>query len=301
VTAISVLASIYLQAVIAGSMEDVEIFLSPLTARSKIREVLRGLVATRQVHTLSLGHAPHFYVAGTLPEFSVVPQIYSSTVSAYLPHYNEDDHYSEPEPVAAAVKEEPAERVVERAGAHSNGHHREREEAPAKNSQRHFARTGSHGAHRDRKSASTGGSARSSRRPAESRPAAPRSSSSSRPAASGTRWSSNGPAKRTSGTHAPASGRTSGSHAPAKGKTARAGSNGHAAGHAAGHTSGSHSAARGAKAAPARSGWNSGRPGSGKTASAGTRSAGTRSATGARKEAPRGARKPALAGTKKRG
>ncbi len=70
VTAISVLASIYLQAVIAATMEEVEIFLSPLTARSKVREVLRGLVATRQVHTISMGHAPHFYVAGTLPEFS---------------------------------------------------------------------------------------------------------------------------------------------------------------------------------------------------------------------------------------
>ena len=69
VTAISVLASIYLQAVIAASMEEVEMFLAPLTARSKVREVLRGLVATRQVHTISLGHAPHFYVAGTLPEF----------------------------------------------------------------------------------------------------------------------------------------------------------------------------------------------------------------------------------------
>ena len=66
VTAISVLASIYLQAVIAASMEEVELFLAPLTARSKVREVLRGLVATRQVHTISLGHAPHFYVAGTL-------------------------------------------------------------------------------------------------------------------------------------------------------------------------------------------------------------------------------------------
>ena len=56
VTAISVLASIYLQAVIAASMEEVELFLAPLTARSKVREVLRGLVATRQVHTISLGH-----------------------------------------------------------------------------------------------------------------------------------------------------------------------------------------------------------------------------------------------------
>jgi 23S rRNA pseudouridine2605 synthase len=79
VTAISVLASIYLQAVIAASMEEVELFLAPLTARSKVREVLRGLVATRQVHTISLGHAPHFYVAGTLPEFTAAPTIYASS------------------------------------------------------------------------------------------------------------------------------------------------------------------------------------------------------------------------------
>jgi hypothetical protein len=79
VTAISVLASIYLQAVIAASMEEVELFLAPLTARSKVREVLRGLLATRQVHTISLGHAPQFYVAGTLPEFATAPTIYASS------------------------------------------------------------------------------------------------------------------------------------------------------------------------------------------------------------------------------
>jgi hypothetical protein len=79
VTAISVLASIYLQAVIAASMEEVEVFLAPLTARSKVREVLRGLLATRQVHTIAMGHAPHFYVAGTLPEFAPATGIYAGT------------------------------------------------------------------------------------------------------------------------------------------------------------------------------------------------------------------------------
>ena len=96
VTAISVLASIYLQAVIAASMEEVEIFLAPLTARSKVREVLRGLLATRQVHTISLGHAPHFYVAGTLPEFAVASTMYSSSsmpASAYFLHSHEDEHH----------------------------------------------------------------------------------------------------------------------------------------------------------------------------------------------------------------
>ncbi|HKN22234.1 MAG TPA: hypothetical protein VJX73_12495 [Terracidiphilus sp.] len=82
VTAISVLASIYLQAVITASMEEVELFLAPLTARSKVREVLRGLVATRQVHTISMGHAPQYYVAGTLPEFTAPASLYGGSYSS---------------------------------------------------------------------------------------------------------------------------------------------------------------------------------------------------------------------------
>ncbi len=82
VTAISVLASIYLQAVIAASMEDVELFLSPLTSRSKIREVVRGLAATRQVHSTTLGHSALYYVAGTLPEFPVAPSFQVNTTYA---------------------------------------------------------------------------------------------------------------------------------------------------------------------------------------------------------------------------
>ena len=96
VTAISVLASIYLQAVIAASMEEVELFLAPLTARSKVREVLRGLLATRQVHTISLGHAPQFYVAGTLPEFSAPPTIYASSAMASASFLRPYEHVEEP-------------------------------------------------------------------------------------------------------------------------------------------------------------------------------------------------------------
>src|ERR1035438_7752839 len=109
VTAISVLASIYLQAVIAASMEDVELFLAPLTARSKVREVLRGLVATRQVHSISLGHAPHFYVAGTLPEFATPPTIYASAsipASAYF--LRSDEELAEPEVAKQKLPAAPA-------------------------------------------------------------------------------------------------------------------------------------------------------------------------------------------------
>ena len=88
VTAISVLASIYLQAVIAASMEDIELFLSALTSRSKIREVVRGLAATRQVHTTTVGQLPLYYVAGTLPEFPAEPS-FSISGSTYLHRYQQ--------------------------------------------------------------------------------------------------------------------------------------------------------------------------------------------------------------------
>jgi 23S rRNA pseudouridine2605 synthase len=113
VTAISVLASIYLQAVIAASMEDVELFLAPLTSRSKIREVVRGLAATRQVHSTTTGHAPLYYVAGTLPDFPAVPSYQATTqqpsyrsssyrtpsyTPAYLDEYLDGDHEPEGQP-----------------------------------------------------------------------------------------------------------------------------------------------------------------------------------------------------------
>jgi hypothetical protein len=166
VTAISVLASIYLQAVIAASMEDVEMFLSPLTSRSKIREVVRGLAATRQVHTTTMGHSPMFYVAGTLPEFPAVPsyQISSSLPSyrgsSYLASYLGHDHdhddtptYSRRVPSQDAVREslpEPAADPVEvslehisPAAAHHNGSNfetsRPHDKSGAESSPRHVA------------------------------------------------------------------------------------------------------------------------------------------------------------------
>jgi hypothetical protein len=150
VTAISVLASIYLQAVIAASMEEVEIFLSPLTARSKIREVLRGLVATRQVHTLALGHAPHFYVAGTLPEFTTAPAAYASATfgSTYFSKHKEPEEIvPEFSSTLSAAEEKPADSTAE--FGRSNAHR----PAASRNggARTHFSRPAPHS--RDRKSA----------------------------------------------------------------------------------------------------------------------------------------------------
>ncbi len=233
VTAISVLASIYLQAVIAASMEDVELFLAALTARSKIREVIRGLVATRQVHTISLGHAPHFYVAGTLPEFEPVSTMYASSsmpASAYFLRSferNEEaqrpaislQHATQPAPVpqppASPVHLEqpvPAENHAPRtpvrrpsANGTSNGTSNGSSNGASSTARPHFKRPSSNG--HDRKStgtsrpASSASSARPARRTSETRPASSRTQGSAR-SASTPRW---GAAKngKHNGTHAP--------------------------------------------------------------------------------------------------
>jgi hypothetical protein len=266
VTAISVLASIFLQAVIAASMEEVEIFLSPLTARSKIREVLRGLVATRQVHTLSLGHAPHFYVAGTLPEFAPSPTIYNSTLgSAYLTQLREEDSYHEP---VAPVRAPEKKHEIEEPETASHGQASSSSSKPA-SSRPHFARSTNHA--RDRKP-----SAAPARRPSESRPSRP--AAGSRNGAS-TRW--NAPAKN--GSHA------SNGHS----------SNGHGTPKASKPSATEHSAApsrNGKKAAPA---WKSRNGSHAAPAKTGTgRSSSMSRTTSARKEArpaSRNGRKPALA------
>jgi 23S rRNA pseudouridine2605 synthase len=205
VTAISVLASIYLQAVIAASMEEVELFLAPLTARSKVREVLRGLVATRQVHTISMGHAPHFYVAGTLPEFAVAPTIYASSsmpASAYFlrtnDHDHEHDHGEEQPDIKAATPDFSAPAPVEKQKAAET--HAPRSSAvrkPASNGKPatgrpHFSRPATHA--RDRKPAQSSAGSRPARRPgadtraSSARPSGSRSTNGARPA-SGARWS----------------------------------------------------------------------------------------------------------------
>jgi hypothetical protein len=208
VTAISVLASIYLQAVIAASMEEVELFLAPLTARSKVREVLRGLVATRQVHTISLGHAPQFYVAGTLPEFAVAPTLYTSSsmpASAYFLHSHEEEM---PEPIvhqpAPAASIPPVDAPRKAAEQHTLRTPATRRPAAAGKpgtARPHFSRPATQS--RDRKPAQSSTSSRPARRAgsetraSSTRPAGARPSTGSRPASSA-RWTPDS-AKSTNG------------------------------------------------------------------------------------------------------
>ena len=171
VTAISVLASIYLQAVIAATMEEVEMFLAPLTARSKVREVLRGLVATRQVHTISMGHAPLFYVAGTLPEFSAPASLYGGSYSssampassAFLRSFEHDhDAHETSAPVSnAGLAATPS--VTRKAPETAPRIAAEAEEKP-RPAQPHFSRKPARA--RDRKPAPASSSSRANRGPA---------------------------------------------------------------------------------------------------------------------------------------
>jgi 23S rRNA pseudouridine2605 synthase len=312
VTAISVLASIFLQAVIAASMEEVEVFLSPLTARSKIREVIRGLVATRQVHTLSMGHAPHFYVAGTLPEFTPPVNIYSSSLSmSYFSQAHEEEILSEPPVLEIAAEEElPA---VSESHVHSNGARRPSPNAKPAAPRPHFSRP----AARDRKPAQSGSSSRPARRAAESRNGTSRPASPSRPANS--RWSGNGaksthaagPARNGNGTHAASSPKSAATNGNGHGTHA---TNGARPGAGSRPTSASRPAANGSSspssrptngsrtakpaAASAWSNHNGSRPAAGKPAAGGRNGSLSRSSAAPRKDArveARGSRKPALA------
>ncbi len=334
VTAISVLASIYLQAVIAASMEEVEMFLASLTARSKVREVLRGLVATRQVHTISFGHAPHFYVAGTLPEFSVAPTIYASSsmpASAYFlrSHDHEDElpEVEAPKPVFTASPTP----VALHSAPESHAPRTPAARKPASNgkptgARPHFSRPAPHS--RDRKPAQPGSSSRPARRPSadartsSARPSGSRPATSARSAA-GARWGSSAAAGATAkhngahGSKVAGNGSHSNGSAPrpsngtARGAKPSAPAWGQLNGHTGnGHTRNGHS--NGAKPAgkSASGGRSSGlsRTTSAPRSASGPRSAGgPRSASGSRNDArpdarsSRPSRKPTLAAGAKTG
>lgn len=73
-TALSALVSLYLRSAVAATGEEAEIFLSPLTSRSRIREVLHGMTAARQLGTMSVASQTLLFVEGSLPEVAPVAE-----------------------------------------------------------------------------------------------------------------------------------------------------------------------------------------------------------------------------------
>jgi len=66
-TALSALVSLYLAQVFAATEEDITTFLSPLTARSRVREVLHALVGARQLETVVVEGKTLLHIPGGLP------------------------------------------------------------------------------------------------------------------------------------------------------------------------------------------------------------------------------------------
>jgi hypothetical protein len=71
-TALSALISLYLTQAVAANEDEIEAFLSPLTARSRVREVANALTGARQLETVVLEGKTLLHVPGVLPEFAPV-------------------------------------------------------------------------------------------------------------------------------------------------------------------------------------------------------------------------------------
>jgi 23S rRNA pseudouridine2605 synthase len=89
--ALSALISLYLGQVFAATEEEIATFLSPLTARSRVREVLRALTTSRQLETIAVQGKTLLHVLGGLPESVAVvasvdaEDVESEDVAAELP------------------------------------------------------------------------------------------------------------------------------------------------------------------------------------------------------------------------
>ncbi|MES2391281.1 MAG: hypothetical protein V4555_06560 [Acidobacteriota bacterium] len=72
-TALSAVVSLYLAQVVAATEDDIATFLSPLTARSRVREVLNALTGARQLETVVVDGKTLVHLPGGLPVAAVEP------------------------------------------------------------------------------------------------------------------------------------------------------------------------------------------------------------------------------------
>ena len=78
-TALSALISLYLGQAIVASEDDIETFLSPIAARSRIRDVVHALISARQIETIAVEGKTVLHVNGELPAFLAAPVITDET------------------------------------------------------------------------------------------------------------------------------------------------------------------------------------------------------------------------------
>jgi 23S rRNA pseudouridine2605 synthase len=68
-SALSALISLYLGQAVVAAEDEIESFLSPLAARSRIRDVIHALLAARELETVAVEGRTMLHVAGSLPSF----------------------------------------------------------------------------------------------------------------------------------------------------------------------------------------------------------------------------------------
>jgi hypothetical protein len=73
-SALSALISLYLGSALLASEEEIEIFLSPLAARSRIRDVVHALMGARELESLAVDGRTLLHVSGSLPSF-IAPKV----------------------------------------------------------------------------------------------------------------------------------------------------------------------------------------------------------------------------------
>ena len=78
-TALSALISFYLAQANAATEEEITTFLSPLTARSRLREVLHALTGARQLETVAVQGKTLLHIPGALAEFTGAVQEMAAT------------------------------------------------------------------------------------------------------------------------------------------------------------------------------------------------------------------------------
>ncbi len=116
-TALSALVSLYLGQAYVASEEEIASFLSPLTARSRVREVLHGLTAGRQLSEAVIEGKAVLYIPESLPDFAGM----GAKPDTALEEGADEPTDATVEADAAIQSSEPASEVGESTGADAIG------------------------------------------------------------------------------------------------------------------------------------------------------------------------------------
>ena len=90
-TALSALLSLYLSQAVAATGDEMEIFLSPLAARSRVREVVGGLSASRQLDSVVVDGKSLMFLPGALDDLAADEPAAAENAAVPRSRYEDDD------------------------------------------------------------------------------------------------------------------------------------------------------------------------------------------------------------------